>query len=63
MSGTSEEEIGRAIVEASRDGRIECGKALALASELGVSARVVGETANKMGVKISRCQLGCFGWK
>lgn len=46
--------------EKSADGRISCTLARAIAEELGVSPRDVGETADELKIKIKNCELGCF---
>ena len=43
--------------------KLSCAEALRLAAELGVRASEIGRVCNERGVKITRCQLGCFGWK
>lgn len=45
------------------EGSLTCARASRLAEELGVAPRMVGETATAMGIKITDCQLGCFGSK
>lgn len=45
---------------AARNGRITCAAAFEVAERLGVSKRLVGETANEERIKITACQLGCF---
>jgi len=52
--------IERALREAAVDGRIACAAALALAARLGVPPREVGAAADRAGIRISACQLGCF---
>ncbi|ADH85523.1 hypothetical protein [Desulfurivibrio alkaliphilus] len=44
----------------SRDNRILCADALAIANELQVTGREVGAMANHLNIRISQCQLGCF---
>ncbi|MGE4296244.1 MAG: winged helix-turn-helix domain-containing protein [Campylobacterales bacterium] len=44
-----------------KEGRLPCGTAWAIAKESGESVPQVGKTAEKMGVRISDCMLGCFG--
>jgi len=44
------------------DGYLPCLFALAIAHELGVPPLEVGRTADATGVRISRCQLGLFGY-
>ena len=55
-----QEELENRLHKASREKRILCSSALAIAKSLGVPAAVVGNTANKLKIKISKCQLGCF---
>ncbi|MFC1915260.1 hypothetical protein ACFLW4_00980 [Chloroflexota bacterium] len=42
------------------NGKLPCAVALKIAKELKVSPREVGETANKLSIKLCNCQLGCF---
>jgi len=42
------------------NGRLPCAIAFQISRELKVSLKEIGETANKLGIKISGCQLGCF---
>ncbi len=53
-------ELEKRLHKASRESRIHCSSALAIAKSLGVTAAEVGKTANKLKIKISKCQLGCF---
>ena len=46
--------------EAALHDKISCAKARALAEQLGLSYKQVGEAANELGIKIHSCQLGCF---
>jgi len=55
-----EDKIARGIKRESRDVIISCAAALKLAKELGVPGAEVGKIANRLGVKIRSCQLGCF---
>ena len=54
------------LVEAIRreliNGRLPCARAFALAEEYGLSPRTVGDEATRQSLKISRCQLGLFGY-
>ena len=49
------------LLKVAKDKRIPCVKALALAKRLKVKPIEIGRTANEMGIKITNCQLGCFG--
>lgn len=39
---------------------ISCAVARALAEDIGISYKEVGAAADKLGIKIEECQLGCF---
>lgn len=58
------EDIPEKVVDAVKreavDNRIECERAQELAGELGVPIPVVGRALDLLGIKITRCQLGCF---
>lgn len=43
-----------------KDGRLPCLKAFEIAETLHLPIRQVGDACNRLGIKISRCQLGCF---
>lgn len=42
------------------DGQLPCAVAFKIAKELKVNSREVGQTADKLGIRIVQCQLGCF---
>jgi hypothetical protein len=52
--------IAKAIQASLVDGRIPCQAAYEVARKLKVSRRRVGDTATKLEIRISGCQLGCF---
>lgn len=56
MSTQLEEKIRASLV----NGKLPCAVAFRIAKEMGVSPRQVGDVANKLQIKISSCQLGCF---
>ncbi|MEK7353255.1 MAG: hypothetical protein AABZ77_01970, partial [Chloroflexota bacterium] len=58
-SGAVEAEIKATLVE----GKLRCPSAFAIAQKLKVQRRVVGDTANKLHIRVIDCQLGCFGLK
>jgi len=41
-------------------GQLPCGMAFKIAEELNIDPRMVGDTATKLKIKISECQLSCF---
>lgn len=49
-----------AVVQKHSGETITCAECFDLAERAGVARRVVGEAANRAGVRIVRCQLGCF---
>lgn len=46
----------------SPDGKLTCAAAFRVAEELGVSPEMVGRAADEAGIRLSRCQLGLFGY-
>ena len=57
-----DDRIHQAILEHLEDGKLPCNHAFALARSLDVDPLNVGLTANEAGIRISRCQLGLFGY-
>ncbi len=55
-----ENELDRKIKSSLVDDRLPCAIAFKIAKELKISPRDVGDAANRLSVKISNCQLGCF---
>lgn len=45
-----------------KDGRLDCTAAFILAKEKGVTPHAAGEAADTLGIRLSRCQLGLFGF-
>jgi hypothetical protein len=56
-------ELREAVRAESEDGHITCARALAIARRMKVDPLKVGNACNAERIKITRCQLGCFGWK
>jgi hypothetical protein len=54
--------IATQIQQSLTEGRLSCPLAFRVARRLGVSPQQVGEAANELDVRISRCQLGLFGY-
>jgi len=54
--------IESAVLAALRDGRLPCSFAFRIASENGWAPSQVGAEVNRLDVRISRCQLGLFGY-
>lgn len=60
MMDDKSRKLEEAIREAAPDNRLSCTAARAVASELGVAVADVGDAADRLGVKIHGCELGCF---
>jgi len=56
------QEIVAQIKGSLAEGRLPCASAFKIARRLEVSPQQVGEVADEFNVKISRCQLGLFGY-
>jgi hypothetical protein len=56
MNRALEKELEASLV----NGKLPCAVAFKIARELKVNPREVGDTANKLNIKIVSCQLGCF---
>jgi hypothetical protein len=56
------EEIARAVTEKTREGQLTCAAAHSIAERMNVPPEEVGYTADALGVKIGKCQLGLFGY-
>ncbi len=53
--------IKNEVLKIAQDKKLPCIKALALAKRLKVQPIEIGKAANELGIKITNCQLGCFG--
>ena len=53
-------ELHDEILNASKDGDINCAQALAIARKLSITPKEVGAKIDELGIKIHNCQLGCF---
>lgn len=54
--------LHQAILDHLEDGQLPCPEAFAIARQLDVEPLMVGQAANEANVRISRCQLGLFGY-
>ena len=57
-----EEPLQQAMQERLVDGQLPCAQAMAIANNLGLDPAAIGIAANQAGIRISRCQLGLFGY-
>jgi hypothetical protein len=55
--------LERAIRESLIEGKLPCANAFLVAEREGVASRIVGEEATRLSIRISRCQLGLFGYE
>ncbi len=53
-------ELEEKVVSFLVDGKLSCAVAFKIAKELKVGIREVGKTADELGIRIVKCQLGCF---
>jgi hypothetical protein len=53
--------IEEAVREKAKDGKLPCAVCFKIAEDFGISNQEMGKILNEMKVKISHCQLGCFG--
>ena len=56
------ETIDSVVLSTLRDGRLPCSFAFRLAEKQDWTPAQVGAEANRLDVRISRCQLGLFGY-
>ena len=56
------DELEKAIRAALIEDKLPCARAFAVSEEYGVSPRLVGREATRLRIRISRCQLGLFGY-
>ena len=57
-----DERLRQALQGHLEDGKLPCSQAHAIARTLGVEPLVVGFAASELDIRISRCQLGLFGF-
>jgi hypothetical protein len=57
-----DQRLHQAMLDRLVDGKLPCNQAHAIAQILGVEPLAVGFAANEAGIRISRCQLGLFGY-
>jgi hypothetical protein len=57
-----DEQVHQAMVDRLEDGRLPCNEAHAIAQIVGVDPLTVGRAADEADIRISRCQLGLFGY-
>ncbi|MDH3347137.1 MAG: hypothetical protein OEM02_03410 [Desulfobulbaceae bacterium] len=60
LSDTQQRVLEKKIIEAANNGRLPCGKARIIAQTLNIPLEIIGHVADKLRIRISQCQLGCF---
>ena len=59
-SGDTERRLEEELKASLVNGRLPCAAAFGISHKLKVSPKEVGDMADRLNVKISSCQLGCF---
>ena len=57
-----DERLHQTMLKRLEDGKLPCIRAFAIARSLGLDPLTVGMAADEAGIRISRCQLGLFGY-
>jgi hypothetical protein len=58
----ADERVAAAIDGRLEDGLLPCSEAVAVAEELACPPIVVGQTSDVLAIRLTRCQLGLFGY-
>jgi len=53
-------QLEETILKKSKEGKLPCAACFKIAEDFGISKKEMGEILNRIKVKISQCQLGCF---
>jgi len=53
-------DLDKMLTDLAEDGKIQCSKLLKIALEKNIPPKQLGEAANRLKIKITHCQLGCF---
>ncbi len=56
----NEKLIDAATVFSDGKKRLSCARAVELSKKHDISLKEIGEVCNRLGIKITACQLGCF---
>ena len=59
-TGNTEQMLENELKASLVDGRLPCAVAFQIGRKFKINPRKVGDMANRLNVKISNCQLGCF---
>jgi len=58
--GKPKDKVADEIKKKAIESKLSCSTARIIAEKLGVSYKDVGKTADRLNIKIIKCQLGCF---
>ncbi len=56
-------DVKDAVLEHARDNELPCALAFDISKKLGVPPEDVGAMADVLGVRLSKCQMGLFGYR
>ena len=62
-AGLSDEvlaQLADAVKATLREGHLPCGSAFKIARDAGVPRLAVGDVTDRLGIRVSNCQIGCF---
>ncbi len=54
------DKLEKVILKKAKAGKLPCAMCFKIAEDFKISKREIGKVLNKMKIKISQCQLGCF---
>ncbi len=55
--------VVNALRQKASEGEVPCAVAFKIASELGVTPEMVGQTTDLLEFRLAKCQMGLFGYK
>lgn len=55
--------VKEAVIKNAAQGELACAVAFKIAGKLGVTPADIGKTVDLLNLKLSKCQLGLFGYK
>ena len=55
--------IREKMAQRAEDGHLPCAVAFDIAGNFGVGPEIIGSFADKMGLRLVKCQLGLFGYE
>ena len=60
LTAEQQKELETRLNKAASEKRIPCASAFAIAKSLSIPPGEVGKAADRLNIRISNCQLGCF---